>query len=109
MAAVRYYLDEHIAEAVATGLRTRGIDVRTLSEAKMLGAADADHLAYAYEEGRVLVTYDEDFLRLAAQTEEHGGVAFAPQERSIGELVRGLALIAEEMEREEMEGHVEFL
>jgi hypothetical protein len=52
---------------------------------------------------------DDDFLRLADQTEEHAGVAFAPQGRSIGELVRGLTLIAEEMEAEEMEGHVEFL
>ena len=109
MAVVRYYLDEHIAEAVAKGLQNRGIDVLTLSEAGMLGASDEDHLAYAYEDGRVLVTYDDDFLRLAARTEEHGGVAFAPQERSIGELVRGLRLIAEEMKPEEMEGHVEFL
>ena len=55
------------------------------------------------------MTYDDDFLRLAGQTEEHVGIAFAPQGRSIGELVRGLTLIAEEMEVEEMEGHVEFL
>jgi len=109
MALVRYYLDEHVAEAVATGLRNRGIDVLTLSDAEMLGASDREHLSYAYEEGRVLVTYDDDFLRLADQTEEHAGVAFAPQGRSVGELVRGLTLIAEEMEAEEMEGHVEFL
>lgn len=109
MAAVRYYLDEHVAGAVATGLRNRGIDVLTLSEAGMLGASDREHFSFAYEEGRVLVTYDDDFLRLAAQTEEHAGVAFAPQGRSIGELVRGLALIAEVMEAEEMVGHVEFL
>ncbi len=109
MAAVRYYLDEHIAEAVATGLRNRGIDVLTLSEAEMLGASDEDHFSYAYEEGRVLVTYDDDFLRLAARAEKHAGVAFAPQGRSIGEMVRGLTLIAEEMEAEDMRGHVEFL
>jgi len=109
MAAVRYYLDEHIAEAVATGLRNRGIDVLTLSEAEMLGASDEDHLSYAYEDGRVLVTCDDDFLRLATQSEQHAGVAFAPQGRSIGELVRGLTVITEEMEAEEMEGHVEFL
>ena len=109
MAAVRYDLDEHSAEAVATGLRNRGIDVLTLSGAGMLGASDREHFAYAYEEGRVLVTYDDDFLRLADQTEEHAGVAFAPQSRSIGELVRCLTVIAEEMEAEEMENHVEFL
>lgn len=39
----------------------------------------------------------------------YAGLAFGPQGRSIGELVRGLTLIAEEMEAEEMEGHVEFL
>ena len=109
MSVVRYYLDEHIAEAVATGLRNRGIDVLTLSEAGMLGASDREHFSYPHEEGLVLVTYDDDFLRLADQTEEHAGVAFAPQGRSIGELVRGLTLIAEELEAEEMEGHVEFL
>jgi hypothetical protein len=109
MGAVRYYLDEHIAEAIATGLRNRGIDVLTLIEAGMLGASDREHITYAYEEGRVLVTHGDDFLRLAAQTEEHAGVAFAPQSRSIGEMVRGLTVIVEEMEAEEMEGHVEFL
>ena len=43
MAVIRYYLDEHVAEAVATGLRSRGIDVLTLSEAGMLGASDKEH------------------------------------------------------------------
>jgi len=109
MAAVRYYLDEHVAEAVATGLRNRGIDVLTLSEAGTLGAGDREHFSYAYEEDRVLVTYDDDFLRLADQIDEHAGVAFAPQATSIGKLVRGRTLIAAEMEAEEMEGHVEFL
>ena len=32
----------------------------------MLGASDKEHFTYAYEEGRVLVTFDDDFLRLAA-------------------------------------------
>lgn len=36
MADVRYYLDEHIAEAVAKGLRRRGVDVLTLI-AEVLG------------------------------------------------------------------------
>ena len=55
------------------------------------------------------MTYDDDFLRLAAQTEKHAGVAFAPQEKAVGEMVRGLTLIAEGMEAEDMQGHIEFL
>ncbi|MFB6278762.1 MAG: DUF5615 family PIN-like protein [Salinibacter sp.] len=109
MASVRYYFDEHVAGAVARGLRNRGIDVLTLGEAGMLGASDQEHFRYAYEEGRVLVTFDDDFLRLASETEQHAGVVFAPQGKAIGEMVRGLTLIAEALEAEEMEGHVEFL
>jgi hypothetical protein len=45
MAAVRYYLDEHVAGAIATGLRNRGIDVLTLSDAGMLGASDREHFS----------------------------------------------------------------
>lgn len=56
MASIRYYLDEHIAEAVAKGLRRRGVDVRTLTEAGMLGASDEEHFAFAREEERTIVT-----------------------------------------------------
>jgi len=52
MAAIRYYLDEHIAGAVAEGLRRRGIEVLTLTEAEMLGASDEEHFVFAREEGR---------------------------------------------------------
>ena len=56
MAAIRYYLDEHIAKAVAKGLRRRGIDVQTLTEAGMLEATDKEHLAFARDERRAIVT-----------------------------------------------------
>jgi len=109
MAAIRYYLDEHIAGAVAEGLRRRGIEVLTLTEAEMLGASDEEHFAFAREEGRTIVTHDDDFLRLAAQTNDHAGVVYMPQRRSIGETVQGLALIADVLGAEGMRGHVEFL
>lgn len=51
MAAIRYYLDEHIAGAVAEGLRRRGIEVLTLTEAEMLGASDEEHFVFAREGG----------------------------------------------------------
>lgn len=109
MASVRYYLDEHVAEAVAKGLRRRGIDVLTLTEAEMLGASDEEHFTFARGKERTIVTQDDDFLRFAAQASEHAGVVYLPQRRSIGETVRGLTLIAEVLDAEEMQGHVEFL
>lgn len=107
---LRYLVDEHVAKAVATGLWKRGIDVVTIAEVGRLGAEDEDLLAFAEEEGRVMVTQDRDFLRLAAQMSgDHPGVVYAPQGRSIGELVRLLDLLAQVSDTEEMRGRVEYI
>lgn len=39
---IRYFTDEHVATAIAKGLRKRGIDVLTVSEADLLGTDDED-------------------------------------------------------------------
>lgn len=106
---VRFYLDEHVGHAIARGLRRRGIDVLTLVEAGMLGASDEDHLAFARRQHRVIVTHDEDFLRLAAEGVDHAGIVYAPQGRTIGALVQGLTLIAQVLTAEEMQGHIEYI
>jgi len=109
MTVARFYLDEHIAGAVAEGLRRRGLDVLTLTEADMLGASDAQPFAFAREEGRMIGTHDDDVLLRAARTNNDAGVVYLPQRRSIGETVRGLAMIADVLGAEGMRGHVEFL
>jgi len=81
----------------------------TLAQAEMLGAGDEKHFVFAREEGRTIVTHDDDFLRLAAQAADHAGVVYLPQRRSLGETVRGLALIAGVLDAEDMRRHVEFL
>lgn len=68
---IRYYTDEHVAKAVVSGLRQRGVDVLRVPEAGMLGASDQEQLGRARTEGRVLFTQDEDFLRLHAAGTEH--------------------------------------
>jgi hypothetical protein len=37
---ISFYLDEHVARAVALGLRRRGIDVLTVQEAGSAGESD---------------------------------------------------------------------
>jgi predicted nuclease of predicted toxin-antitoxin system len=106
---VRYYTDEHIARAVAAGLRLRGIDVVTVPEAGMLGASDEEHLALALFEGRVVVTQDADFLRLAEQGHPHAGIVYAAQQTPIGTIMRGLLLIQNVLSAEDMVGNIEFL
>jgi predicted nuclease of predicted toxin-antitoxin system len=107
---VRFHLDEHVHSAVADGLRRRGIDVTTTPDAGLLGAGDEVQLTSALSQNRVIVTSDPDFLRLNDLGAEHAGIAFyRQQERSIGDLIRGLELIWEILEPEEMRGRVEFL
>ncbi len=62
---IRYHLDESVRTAIAVGLRSHGVDVTTTVEVGLLGAADEDHIAYALNEGRVIVTHDDDFVALA--------------------------------------------
>ena len=93
MAEPRFYTDEHISKAVVAALRTNGVDVLTVPEARTMGASDEEHLQRATGDGRVLVTQDRDFLRLAAAGMHHAGIAYVTQNRTVGELVRGLMLI----------------
>ena len=106
---VSFYLDEHVPKAVARGLRLRGVDVLTVAEAGLLGASDREHIARASEEGRVIFTLDDDFLRLHAESTDHAGIVHAAQGLSIGEIVHGLMLIRQILTPAEMRGHVEFL
>jgi predicted nuclease of predicted toxin-antitoxin system len=106
---IRFYVDEHIARAVVIGLRQRGIDVLTVPEANLLGAADEKQLAFARREGRVLFTRDADFLHLHASGLPHAGIVYTSRRVSIGDMIRGLALIHEILDVDDMQGRVEYL
>jgi uncharacterized protein with PIN domain len=107
--AVSFYTDEHIAKAIARALRQRGVDVLTAAEAGMLGASDEDQLQFAFQQGRVLVTKDDDFLALHAGGHEHAGIAFAKPYYRIGDILPGLMLIYEVLHADDMRGKVEHL
>ena len=103
-APARFLTDEHVAHAVVSGLRQRGIDVVSVSEANLIGATDEVLLERARSERRVIVTHDSDFLRLHAKGLSHAGLVYARREQSIGDLIRGLVLIAQVLGPEEMVG-----
>ena len=107
---MRYHLDEHVASAIAAGLRRRGIDVTTTTDAGLLSAPDEIHLAFAKQERRVIVTQDADYLCNAARDPTHFGVVYYPQgKRTFGEIIRHLALMHDVMAEDEMRGRVEYL
>jgi predicted nuclease of predicted toxin-antitoxin system len=91
---IRFHLDENCDPRIAAGLTLHGVDVTTTPEAGLLHTSDETQLAYAGAQGRVIVTYDTDFLRIAAAGLETPGVAFYPgQGHSIGQVIRKLLLI----------------
>ena len=63
MSNVRFYVDEHVGNAIVHGLRRRGVDVVTVVEAGMLGRMDEAQLAFAQNVSRVIFTQGGGFLR----------------------------------------------
>ena len=106
---IKFYTDENVSIAVVNGLRMRGINVLTAKEANMLQASDEDHIQFAKNEERIIVTQDSDFLRLHARGIEHAGIVYAHQLTPIGDIIRGLMLIYEILEPEDMKNHIEFI
>lgn len=106
---IRFHLDEQINHDVARGLRLRGIDVTTTTDANLLHASDEQQLKFALSERRVLVTHDPDFLALAHEGAAHAGIVFCPMgARRVGQLVRFLCLLHDCLTEEEMAGRTEF-
>ena len=109
-AAIRLYLDENLSPKISEQLTLRGIDAVSVRDLGTLGASDESHLERATRLGRVLVTSDVDFLRLAAEGTNHSGVVFGIQgDHSMGDWVKKLELICFVYSANELENHVEYL
>ena len=109
MAKLKFYADEHISHAVVKGLRARGVDIISCNEAEMRTATDFAHLSFAKKEDRVIITYDNDFLKLVSDGHPHAGIIFSHRPIPIGEMISTILLIHEVFEQEDMENSIEFI
>jgi len=75
----------------------------------MRGVSDEEQLSLAANQGRVVFTQDADFLRLHASGIDHSGIVYAHQQTPIGEMMRGLMLVCQVLDANEMRNHIEFL
>jgi len=77
---VSFLLDENIAAPLADKLDKAGHDVQRVVDVNELGEGvdDATIRLYAAREGRVVVTSDDDFVRMPA--ESHSGVFYVPDQ-----------------------------
>ncbi|MBE9189438.1 DUF5615 family PIN-like protein [Gloeocapsopsis crepidinum LEGE 06123] len=107
---IKFHLDENVSNAVAEGLRRRGIDLTTTLEAALIGVSDDTQLEFALSQKRVIFTQDTDFLRIHQTGTHHAGIVFCSQgSKSIGEIIKGLVLIWELLEPEAIYNRIEFL
>ena len=104
------YADENVWAPVAEGLRRRGWDVTTVMEAETLGLSDRDHLKFATERNWLLLTFDDDFPKLAATDfadVDHAGILYVSQHGcDVGELVRRIDATLQRIESTDVSGEV---
>lgn len=107
---IRFFFDQHVPAAVAHALQRRGIDVLTAQAAGRCGLSDPDQLQFATSQDRVLMTFDTDYLVLAAAGTLHAGIAFCPATKyTVGQLIQVLVLLHGVLSRDDMRNHVEYL
>ena len=80
---MKLYLDEDISPKVSAILRKKGVDAASAHDSDMLQASDAEQLAFAAAEGRVMVTRNrDDYITLTVQffddLKPHEGLIIIP-------------------------------
>lgn len=85
--------DEHVPSPVVNALRSNGYDVCHAQEEYGQGEEDAALLEACADDGRVLLTNDNDFARLNDEVEHAGIVVYNDQELQPRSVVRGVVLI----------------
>jgi hypothetical protein len=85
-------------------------EIRSRTGSRAIGCFQRTSIVgHTVSQGRVVITQDTDFLRINAAGIEHTGIIFYPsQSRSVGQVVRGVTLIWELLEPDEMRNRVEY-
>jgi predicted nuclease of predicted toxin-antitoxin system len=91
----RFLIDENLSPQLAQHLRrSLGFDATHVNEVGLKGASDADVLAYALAEHRIIVTSNaQDFRKLGQRIPEHPGLAVLldavgrPRQIELGEIL----------------------
>ena len=82
----------------------------TAQEVGRGGVPDPDQLAHTTAEGRVMVTFDTDYLALHRSGVQQAGIAWCPATKyGVGPLVQMLVLLHGVMDQDAMRNHVEYL
>jgi hypothetical protein len=113
---LRFLADENFDNRILSGLRRRrpAVDILRVQDASLTGAEDPVVLAWAAEDGRVLLTHD------AATIPEHAyervlagaampGVIEVPFQMPIGDAIEELLLVVDASQPDDLENQVIYL
>jgi len=108
--SVQLYLDTDVQKKLARLLRERGFDAISAYEVGHAHLPDPEHLIYAAEQERVLLTYNiGDFMRLYQawwnEGRQHAGVVVSRQ-LPLGELLRRTLRLLETVPADEMVNNI---
>src|SRR5438105_440758 len=110
---IPFYADENVDGAIISGLRERDCDVLTALQDGHNETDDRIVLDRAGQLRRLLLTQDQDLLRIANERQKAGiafiGVIFAAQDKRIGRYIDDLVLISEATTLEEHQDKVTYL
>lgn len=100
--------------AVAEGLKRRGFDAFSARDVGNLGLTDMEQLQYALAQRAVLVTHDDDFLKLAhlwgKEGKHHAGIAYTPMAKlTTGDIIHRIQSLVDLYAQESFQDHIEFL
>lgn len=112
--SVALYMDAHVPWPLTNGLRQRGVGVITAQEDGTDSIEDIELLQQATALGRVLFTYDSDFLRAAAMLQSRsipftGIVILRGEGVDLGQCLDDLELIGKAYDSHDILNLVEFL
>ncbi len=113
---LRFLSDENLRAAILRGLRDRdsGVDIVRVQDVGLSGAPDPEILAWAADQGRILLTHDARTLpQFAFHRVADGlpmpGVFEIDPDAALGRVIEDILLLAQASLPEEWEGQVIYL
>ena len=109
MALLSFLADEHVKRSYVRALRAHGFEVVAVSEGSDTGRQDSHHLETSRERDLVVLTNDDDFVRLARQHSHSGILFYSDQSHDPGDVVTAIRRVDRYFSPEDMQNHVEWL
>jgi predicted nuclease of predicted toxin-antitoxin system len=109
MARLSFLADEHVKRAYVSALRANRFEVVAAAEGEHAGLDDREHLTTSDERGWVILTNDDDFVRLGQRHAHAGIVYYRDQSHRPGDVVTAIRRIDRQFVPEQMHNHIEWL